>query len=522
MILVGRYQAGLSTELRHSGQRKPASSPGRRARSRRFAPTVALLEDRTLLSALTITTVAGIYNNNGDSGDGKLATAAAVGTPISIAVDAAGDLFICDPQNTVVREVNATTHDITTVAGNGTAGFSGDEGPANQAELNTPYGIAVDAAGNLYIADKGNNRVREVSAAAPHDITTVAGNGTSGSSGNGGLATQAELDAPHGIAVDSYGNIFIADYGNNVVREVNAVTHDISIYAGNGTGYYSGDGGPATAATLDEPFGLAVDAAGNLYIADSGNAVIREVSAAAPHDISTVAGNGDYGYGGDGGPAIDAVLYSPDGVTVDAAGDIFIADTGNNVIREVSAAAPHDISTVAGNAPYGGYRGDGGPPTAAWLYGPADVAVNAAGNLYIADFGNNVIREVAPAAPPVSPPATVQSISVQTIKIRKKPTKVIVLQFSEALNQADAQNKGAYSLVTVPKTKKQKSKPVAIAKASYNQFKFTVTLYTSKPLVLNPPLRLTITAARLLDALGRPLDGNDSGQSGANYVATLR
>ena len=339
-----------------------------------------------------IITVAG-NGTAGYSGDNGPATAAELNHPDGVAVDAAGDLFIADADNNVIREVVKATGDIITVAGNGTAGYSGDNGPATAAELNYPNGVAVDAAGDLFIADTGNNVIREV-VKATGDIITVAGNGTAGYSGDNGPATAAELNYPTGVAVDAAGDLFIADTGNNVIREVVKATGDIITVAGNGTAGYSGDNGPATAAELNCPDGVAVDAAGDLFIADTDNSVIREV-VKATGDIITVAGNGTAGYSGDNGPATAAELDDPDGVAVDAAGDLFIADSDNNVIREV-VKATGDIITVAGNGT-AGYSGDNGPATAAELNHPDGVAVDAAGDLFIADTGNNVIREVVKA-----------------------------------------------------------------------------------------------------------------------------
>ena len=280
----------------------------------------------------------------------------------------------------MVREVVKATGDIITVAGNGTAGYSGDGGPATAAELNGPDGVAVDSAGDLFIADTVNNVIREV-VKATGDIITVAGNGTAGYSGDNGPATAAELDSPRGLAVDSAGDLFIADSGNNVIREVVKATGDIITVAGNGTAGYSGDGGPATAAELNDPNGVAVDSAGDLFIADTDNNVIREV-VKATGDIITVAGNGTAGYSGDGGPATAAELNGPVGVAVDSAGDLFIADNGNNVVREV-VKATGDIITVAGNGT-AGYSGDNGPATAAELNNPCRVAVDSAGDLFVA------------------------------------------------------------------------------------------------------------------------------------------
>ena len=283
-----------------------------------------------------------------------------------------------------------------TAAGNGTFGYSGDSGPATLADLNFPTGAAFDSAGNLYIADAANNVVRKV-AAATGVITTVAGNGTAGYSGDHGPATSAELNLPWGVAIDLAGNLYISDTNNSVIRKVAAGSGMITTVAGNGSVGYSGDNGPATSAQLSYPTGVAVDATGNLYIADENNDCIRVVVAGAG-TILTVAGNGQYGYTGDGGPAASATLGGPNGVAVDRAGDLYIADTYNNVVRKVTAVA-RTISTVAGTGPkgngsQGGYSGDGGPATSAELNSPLGVAVDTAGNLYIADWLNQAIRKV--------------------------------------------------------------------------------------------------------------------------------
>ena len=273
---------------------------------------------------------------------------------------------------------------ITTVAGDGAGGFSGDNGPATSAELADPQGVAVDSAGNLYIADLANNRIRKVSNGV---ISTVAGNGTPGFSGDGGLATAAQLDQPAGVAVDSAGNLYIADCWNHRIRKVsNGV---ISTVAGNGTPGFSGDNGPATSAQLSDPTGVAVDSAGNLYIADMFSNRIRRVSNGA---ITTVAGNGTQGFSGDNGPATSAQLSNPYAVAVDSAGNLYIADMVNNRIRKVSNGV---ITTVAGGGTQG-LGGDGGPATSAQL-SASGVAVYASGSPLIADSGNNRIRQLVAA-----------------------------------------------------------------------------------------------------------------------------
>jgi sugar lactone lactonase YvrE len=300
-------------------------------------------------------------------------------------VDVVGNLYIADTGNYRVREV-AANGIISTVAGGGSIGYSGDGGPATSAGLNYPYGVAVDVAGNLYIADFFNSRVRKV--ATNGTISTVAGGGGS-YPGDGGPATNAVLGNVTGVAVDVAGNLYIADPDNNRIRKV-AANGTISTVAGNGTLGYSGDGGPATSAQLWSPDGVAVDVAGNLYIADGNNNRIRKV--ATNGMISTVAGNGSLGYSGDGGPATSAQMDFPWGLAVDSVGNLYIADGNNNRIRKV--ATNGTISTVAGNGSYG-YSGDGGPATSAELSGAYGVALDAAGNLYIADTYNCRIRKVA-------------------------------------------------------------------------------------------------------------------------------
>ena len=335
------------------------------------------------VSAQTITTVAG-DGTYGYSGDGGPATSASVYCPAGVAVDASGNVFVADPTNSVIRKVS-TNGVITTVAGNGLYGFSGDGGPATAARLFRPSGVTVDAFGNVFIADTFNNRIRKVSRGGI--IATVAGNGTGTFSGDGGMATSASLLRPKGVAIDAGGNVFIADTGNGRIRRVSNAGI-ITTIAGGGTAMV-GDGGLATAASLASGTAVAVDGVGNVYIADQFR--IRMVS---PNGIiATVAGNGTEGNSGDGGPAAQSSLYGPSGVTVDASGDVFIADTNNNRIRKVSGANGV-ITTVAGNGVYG-FSGDSGPATSASLSHPSGVAVDAAGDLFIADTNNTRVRKVS-------------------------------------------------------------------------------------------------------------------------------
>jgi sugar lactone lactonase YvrE len=312
---------------------------------------------------------------------------ATVAVSNGVATDLSGNVYFASPSLSSVFKVD-TNQMMWRIAGTGAPGYSGDGGLATSAQLSYPQGVALDAAGNVYIADSSNQRVRKVSASGI--ITTVAGNGSCCETGDGGAATSASLNWPVGVAVDSSGNLYIADQYGNKVREVSAAG-TIGTAAGNGTYGYSGDGGAATSAELAQPEGVAVDASGNLYVADTNNNRIRKVSSG---NISTVAGNGVCcGYSGDGGAATSAQLSNPEGIAVDSAGDLFIADTNSNRVREVTAGT---ISTVAGNGA-AGLVGDGGVATSAAIWAPAGVALDASGNLYIADAGNQRIAEVTAA-----------------------------------------------------------------------------------------------------------------------------
>ena len=273
----------------------------------------------------------------GYKGDGGLATSAGLYNPSGIAVDASGNIYIADTSNSRIRLVTKSTGIITTVAGDGTIEYKGDGGLATSAGLYTPNDVAVDASGNIYIADSGNHRVRLVTKSTGI-ITTVAGDGIAGYIGDGGLATSASLYSPYGVAVDASGNIYIVDTSNHRVRLVTKNTGIISTVAGDGTVGYEGDGGLATSAGLYYPYGIALDASGNIYISDNGNYRIRLVTKSTGI-ITTVAGDGTGGYNGDGGLATSASLYYPYGVAVDASGNIYIVDTGNIRVRLVNPTA---------------------------------------------------------------------------------------------------------------------------------------------------------------------------------------
>jgi sugar lactone lactonase YvrE len=351
-----------------------------------------------------ITTIAG-NGVGGYNGEGAPATSRELYEPFGVAVDRSGNVYIADGYNSRIRKLD-TSGNISTVAGDGSQGYGGDNGPATGAELWSPRDVVVDKNGNLYIADTGNNRIRRVDTSGV--ISTMAGNGTKGYTGDGGPATKAELNTPNGIALDGSGNLYISERGNNVIRKV-SVSGNISTVAGNvatGNPTYGGDGGPAVSAELYLPAGIAVDNGGNLYIADSGNRRVREVNTGSapitvpgavipPGYIQTVAGSFATGtYSGDGGPATSAGLNLPVSLVLDSSGNLYIADRNNNVIRKVDTAG--QISTVAGNVAKGNpvFGGDGGPATSAELWAPEGVADDSDGNLYIADTSNQRIRKV--------------------------------------------------------------------------------------------------------------------------------
>lgn len=324
------------------------------------------------------------------SGDGGPATSASLFLPFGMTLDGSGNLYIADTYNERVRRVDHATGNIQTIAGDGIAGYAGDGGPGTSAHLNQPSSVALDAAGNVYISDTGNELVRVLNAQTGV-LTTVAGTaGTSGYMGDNGPATLAELQSPNGLALDDAGNLYIADTGNNVVRAVNLTSRVITTFAGTGASGKPQNGVTARNATFNAPWGLAFDASGNLDIADQKNNVIRQVSVSGL--VRTIAGNGSSGYSGDTSQATSARLSQPSNITFDGAGNLYIADTGNNRIRKVNPIN-QVISTVAGDNSTS-LQGDGFPATVSALYGPYAVAVDGNANIFIADVFHNRIREV--------------------------------------------------------------------------------------------------------------------------------
>ena len=375
-----------------------------------------------------ITTVAGDGASGGPLSAPGPATSVALDRPSAVVVSSSGDVYVADSSANEVLELSPSGR-LSVFAGTGVAGYSGDGGPATQAELFDPSGLALSSNGDLYIADSGNNRIRMVSPSGV--ITTVAGTGVAGFSGDGGPATQAELSFPTAIALSSTGALLIADGGNRRVREVSP-TGTITTVAGNGTLGLSGDGGPATQAGLSEPLGVAAGP-GGIYVADAWNDVVRRilpsgvietvagaadglqfpvaVALNAAGDIfvadwsnrvievtpsgaaRTVAGTGVAGFSGDGGPAVKAELDRPSGLAVAPNGDLYIADSGNNRVRMVS---PNGIITTIAGTGVAGFSGDGGPAVKAELNDPEGLAIGPGGGLYIADSHNQRIREVLP------------------------------------------------------------------------------------------------------------------------------
>jgi sugar lactone lactonase YvrE len=408
---------------------------------------VLIGSDQALIRSLApSTTTLAVFAGTGTvgySGDGGQAVAAEFGRAEQMAMDASGNMFFCDPVNHVVRRIDGTTGVITTIAGDGTSGNSGDGGAATSARLNNPSGIAVSASGDIYISDRNNNRVRVVSAGI---IDAFAGTGTGGFSGDNGPATQALLLQPTGLVVDSQGRVVICDSGNNRIRRVQSGT--IQTICGIGAEGMAGDGALAINAQVANPTDLLLDSNDHIFFSDRGNHRVRRIDSVSGF-ISTVAGSGNGwssgGYSGDGGPAASARLFGPEGLAFNAAGDLLIADNVNSAIRVVDAATldidtlvlpahligdggaatsaivggptgvahdlqgnlliaaagrirrvdatTGDISTIAGTD-YMGFSGDGGPATAAMISATGGLRVDAQGNIYFADVHNHRIRRI--------------------------------------------------------------------------------------------------------------------------------
>ncbi|MDD0838196.1 SMP-30/gluconolactonase/LRE family protein [Curvibacter sp. HBC61] len=342
------------------------------------------------ISGGLISTLAGTGSNS-FGGDGSDALSAQFSTIQGVARDSAGNVYISDSGSHRIRKISPTGL-ASTLAGTGVGNYSGDNGPASSAQLKSPQGIALDSAGNLYVADSSNHRIRKIDTSGT--ITTVAGSGSSGFSGDGGPANSAQLDTPYGVLVDSQGNIFIVDSGNNRIRQVDTAGTITTLAGSGGTGLVNG---AAASAKFTLPIGLSIDSAGSLYVADFGNNVIRKVAAGM---VSTVVGTGSNGFSGDGDAATSAKLNFPRGTVVDAANNLYIADTGNHRIRKVDSNGV--ITTVAGSGTPG-FSGDGGAPTSAQLSSPFGLSLFGSMGLLIVDNGNRRVRLLAFADPPGAP-----------------------------------------------------------------------------------------------------------------------
>lgn len=342
-----------------------------------------------LLGQNIITTYAGT-GIGAYSGDGGIPTSAQIKLPTDIHFDTAGNKYIVDQGNHCVRKIDVTTGFISTIIGTGgLSGFSGDGGLATAAKLNMPATVCLDNAGNIYVTDGTNQRIRKVDVATGI-ISTVAGTGVSGYSGDGGLATAAQLKDPYGIVADSNGDLLWSEFGSSIIRKLTVSTGIISTYAGTGVAGSTGDGGIATLATFNFLRDICIDALNNIYIADRINYKIRKITAITTI-VTTIVGTGTFGSTGDGGLATLAKIRSPFGVCVDVSGNVYIADTGNNKIRKITVSTGI-ITTFAGTGT-AGYSGDGGDPVLAKLNFPTAVYSNGS-DIYVADYSNNRIRRI--------------------------------------------------------------------------------------------------------------------------------
>ena len=324
----------------------------------------------------------------GYSGDGAAAAMATLSEPFMCVFDAHGNLYEAEATNHCVRRIDAATGVITTVAGVGREGYSGDGGPASEATMNQPYSLDIDGAGNLYIVDRLNAAIRKVEAATGV-ITTIAGTGEPGDSGDGGPGVEAQLVEPNDCFLDGRGGLLIADVQGQRIRRLDLATGIIATFAGSGENARTGDGGPATQAGIFGARAICMDHLGNTYICERGGNGVRKVDANGV--IATFAGTGERGYSGDGGPALAATWGAPKALRCDAQGNVLVVDTENHAIRRIDAETGV-VTTVAGG--HLGGEGDNGPATAAGLDRPHGCCLDARGNLYIADSNNHRVRVV--------------------------------------------------------------------------------------------------------------------------------
>jgi sugar lactone lactonase YvrE len=351
--------------------------------------SLALLSS-TAAFAGEVHTIAGTGNGK-RSGDGGPATQAGIGGPFGLTIGPDGALYVCETENHCVRRIDLKTDTITTVAGSGQKGYSGDGGPAIEARCNEPYEVRFDAAGNMYFVEMRNHIVRRVDAKS-HAISTIAGNGKAGFSGDGGPATSASLNTPHSIALDHAGNLYIADIGNHRVRVVKLADGTITTFAGNGQRGPVKPGVPLAETPLNGPRALDFDSDSHLYLAlREGNAVYRIDLKSGR--LTHLAGTGKTGYAGDGGPAVKALLSGPKGIAIGPHGDIYLADTESHTIRVIRAASGQ-IETLVGDGNQG--NGPDGDPRHCRMNRPHGVYVDSAGNVYIGDSSNNRVRKFTP------------------------------------------------------------------------------------------------------------------------------
>ncbi len=335
-----------------------------------------------------ISTVAG-GGKPGYNGDGIKATTAQLNENSGVAVDDSGNVYIADSQNNRIRKVYKKNGKIATIAGTGEAGFRGDGGPATDAQLTYPICVRVDGSRNVYFSDAGNAAIRKIDATTGK-ISTLAGTGQEGFGGDSGKATNAYLHYPVGICIDKNGNLFIADQSNNVIRKIDAASGIITTVAGSHKAGRFGDGGPAKLAQLNNPTGVAVDNSGKIFIADFKNNLVRMVNENGI--ISTLIGTGDTLFNGFTGNADTMHLFNPAGVAVDSYGNLFIADAGNGVVREVLAGTKKVLPVTGTNND--GFNGDGGLATHAQVRYPFDIAIDKTNNVFIADLGNSRVRKI--------------------------------------------------------------------------------------------------------------------------------
>ncbi|WP_158085246.1 T9SS type A sorting domain-containing protein [Niastella vici] len=341
-----------------------------------------------LTNAQNISTIAGT-GTAGYNGDGIPATAAQFNGVQGLAFDGTGNLFAADISNNRIRKITMSTGLISTIAGTGTGGYNGDGILATAAQINIPSALAFDSNGDLYFTDRSNHRIRKITTSTGI-ISTVAGTGTAGYNGDGILATAAQLNNPNEVSFDAAGNLYIADWLNNRVRKVDKSTGVISTVAGTGTAGYNGDGIAASAAQINGPCGIIFDNAGNTYIAEYGGARVRRIDIGTGK-ISTIAGTGSFGYNGDGIPATTAQLAGCAYIKFDAAENMFIGEGSNQRVREIIKSTGN-ITTIAGTGT-AGYNGDGIAATTAQLNFPFYILFDVAKcNMYVADYYNNRIR----------------------------------------------------------------------------------------------------------------------------------